>query len=444
MRNIAALSCSLACAACMPTTNTIPAPTPSATGPSATTSSTPSSPVPLPPSGKLTSVASGTVPTTTGTAALAANANNAFAFDIFRNIRMHPGNVAYSPASISLALAMTYGGAKGATAEQMAKVLHIPIDSSAVHASWHQVLADWQHTGGHYELAVANKLFGQQGFAFEEPFLKMTATNYNAPLDQRDFAANAEAERRYINGWVENQTKSRIKNLIPQSGVSRDTRLVLANAIYFKAPWAKPFLKAATKDDDFFAASGKVKAKMMHGSLRAGYAKVNNLQLLDLPYKGGDFGMLLVLPNAKDGLDKVTASLNAEKYASWLTALHAGNVRVTMPRFKIDPANSMSLKKVLIDLGMPLAFDRRAADFTGMANPPNFGDRLHLGNVFHKAFVAVDEKGTEAAAATAAVMVLRSISGNKPHVFRADHPFLFLIHHRKTKTITFVGRVAEP
>lgn len=441
---IAALPCLLACAACEPSHNPTPitpaassSPTQLAVDASATASAAPTA---------TSTPAPSSVPLVADKpAAGAVGANNAFAFDMLQQLRKQPGNLAYSPASISLALAMTYGGAKGDTAAQMAKVLRLPQDAAAVHGSWQTVLAGWQQAGDDYELSVANRLFGQKTSTFEKPFLALTASSYGAPLELRDFAANAEAERQYINGWVQQKTNDRIKDLIPKMGLPPDTRLVLTNAIYFKAQWRKPFLKAGTEDGDFFVKGGKVTAKMMNGSQHAGYAEVDGVQLLDLPYKGSSFSMMLVLPTAKAGLPAVEAALNAEKFSGWVEALDNSKVSVTMPRFKVDPPKSLSLKKMLSAMGMPLPFIRGKADFTGIANPTDPDDRLNIGDVFHKAFVEVDEKGTEAAAATAVVMVRKGAGlGVKPKVFKADHPFLFIIRDVNTQAILFVGRVANP
>ena len=443
MRNFAALSCLLICTACEPNINTVPAtpaapsgPTQKAAGHNGDNSA--AAGLPAPASSPVALI--GPKP-----AKIAVNASNAFAFDLFRRLRDKPGNLAYSPASISLALTMTYGGAQGTTAKQMAKVLHLPQDVTAIHGSWQTVLAGWRQTGGAYELAVANRLFGQKGFLFEKNFLAMTASNYGAPLELRDFVADAEAERKYINGWVQRKTKDRIKNLLPEDSLSKETRLVLTNAIYFKAQWQHSFPEKATADGDFFANGVKVSVPLMNRSTRAGYADVDGVQLLDLAYKGSAFSMVVVLPGAKGGLPAVETALTTEKFARWVAALKNTEVRVTLPRFKVDAPESLSLKKVLSEMGMPIPFKMELANFRGMVDVAKTSDRVFLSNLFHKAFVEVDEQGAEAAAATAAVMVrVTDAVVVEPKVFMADHPFLFIIRDVNTQAILFVGRVSNP
>ncbi|MBL8719336.1 MAG: serpin family protein [Myxococcales bacterium] len=369
-----------------------------------------------------------------------ATGSNAFAFDLYARIGKAPGNQVFSPASMSIALAMTWAGAKGETAAQMKKVMHFEAGGTAM---WGRISQALNAPGRPFELRSANRLFGEKTYKFEQPFLDGTKASFGAPLEPVDFKVGYEAARGKINGWVEEQTKQRIKDLLPKGALDELTRLVLVNAIYFLADWADPFEKNATYDADFEGPTKK-KVPTMHRSGSYAIAQVDQLKVLELPYGGSDISMLVVLPDSKTGLGAVEKSLTAAKLEAWTKALAPNRVDVALPRFEVSPA-SMPLADELQAMGMPLAFDRKKADFTLMGNPPNPDEHLCIQKVFHKAFVKVDEKGTEAAAATAVVMGAKGgAAPQKAIEFRADHPFLFFVVDKPSGLVLFMGRVVDP
>lgn len=384
-------------------------------------------------------------PTGAAAAAALAKGSNTFGFDLWSRVRKEPGNLSISPASISIALAMTWGGAKGGTAAEMKQALRLGVDAGAAMAGWGQLAAALQDKSRSLVLRIANRLFGEQSYKLEAPYLEQTRAAFGAPLEALDFAKAPEPARAHINKWVADQTEQRIKDLLPPRSIVADTRLVLVNAIYFLADWREPFEKHATREQPFTVAPGKTRpAKLMvrRGSYRM--AKVDGVSVLELPYAGDDTAMLVVLPDRVDGLGDVEQALDADKLATWTQALGQQEVLVWLPRFTIDPPAALELSKSLKALGMAQAFDAERADFTGIANPPKPADRLYIGAVFHKAFVKVDEKGTEAAAATA---VAPRLGGGMPRPvpeFKADHPFLFFIVDRASGLLLFMGRVTDP
>jgi serpin B len=419
-----------------PTTTPVPSP-PSAPqqpepGPSAPSSA------PSPASSSAPAVAPAAV------APLAA-ASNAFGFDLWSRMRATPGNLALSPASISTALAMTWGGAKGDTAAEMKQTLRLTVDADAAMAGWGKLSAALQDRSRSLRLRIANRLFGEQTYKFEPAYLDRTKAAFGAPLEALDFAHAPEPARAHINKWVEDQTEQRIKDLLPPRSVTSDTRLVLVNAIYFLADWQEQFERQATIERPFSIAPGKTRpAKLMRREGRYRLAQAGGVSVLELPYVGGDAAMLVVLPDKVDGLEAVEKSLDAAKLTAWTQALADREVFVWLPRFVVDPPAAMELAKPLQALGMARAFDAGRADFTGIANPPKPNDRLYIGAVFHKAFVKVDEKGTEAAAATAVMMPKGAGMPPQPIEFKADHPFLFFIVDKASGLVLFMGRVAEP
>lgn len=367
---------------------------------------------------------------------------NAFAWDLYARLRDEKGNLFFSPYSISSALAMTYAGARGPTADQMAATLRLPADWRAgperIHAAFGLLSADLNAQGKTYELTVANRLWGQKGYGFLAGFLGLLGEHYGAGLEELDFARDTEGSRKTINTWVEKETKDRIKDLIPRGGVQTLTRLVLTNAIYFKGTWQTPFTKDRTRDADFFAPSGKVTVPMMGQTKHFRYAQGDGCQTVELPYKGGELAMVVLLPKERGGLAALEKSLSADSLAQRLAALKHENVALALPRF------TMTWGALLADrlkaMGMPLAFDMAKADFTAM----NGGkEPLGISEVIHKAFVDVNEEGTEAAAATAVLMRVTGMP-REPVVFRADHPFLFLIRDLHSGAILFMGRVVDP
>lgn len=377
-----------------------------------------------------------------------AAAINAFAQDFWQRIRTRNGNLVVSPASISLALGMTWGGARGPTAEQMATVLHFDgHEGDAVHGAAANMLARYNDPAREeLELRVVNRLFGEQTYTFEQDFLSMVRSRYGAPLEPMDYRNAPEPSRLRINGWVAEQTRERIRDLIPPRVIDGDTRLTLVNAIYFLGKWQQPFETHATRNAPFWtSASASAQVPTMHQTGSFSFAETDGVKLLEMPYRGGDFAMVFVLPNARDGLAAVEQRLTAERLDGWLSTMQADRIEVALPKFEIDPADSLALKELLSAMGMPLAFDRQQADFTGIANPPSPADRLFISHVFHKAFIKVDEEGTEAAAATAVVMARAGSAFVPPQkTFVADHPFLFLIRDTRSGAILFLGRLVNP
>ncbi|HWY24951.1 MAG TPA: serpin family protein [Nevskia sp.] len=378
---------------------------------------------------------------------LFAKQSNAFGFELYQRLRTQPGNLVVSPASIMTALAMSWGGARGETAEQMRRALHLEGSPADAMRASGELARQLQDPNRPIKFRIANRLFGERTYPFEQPYLDATRLAYGAPLEALDFKGSAETARRRINAWVEQQTEQRIRDLIPAGGLNAETRLALVNAIYFLGDWASPFKKEATHDAAFFTAAATQKdVPTMHRQDSLRFAQRDGVKALELPYKGGNMSMLLLLPDRVDGIGALEQSLDPDQLEQLLRSLQPQMVRVSLPKFEIDPAASLSLGQLLQGMGMSLAFDPQRADFSGIAQPPDPQDRLYLSKVFHKAFVRVDEKGTEAAAATAVVME-RAMAAMRPLPvveFKADHPFLFFIRDNATGMILFSGRVMEP
>ena len=384
-----------------------------------------------------------------GDGALAAG-NTRFALALYGGLCGKKGNLFVSPYSISAALAMTRQGARGETARQMDEVLHFPADcaaafgklDAALEAPEVSVYRDGKSVREPaYAFSVANALWMQQGYPLLPAFLDSMKDAFGAGLERTDFG-QTEAARSQINEWVEKETRERIRDLVPEGAITPLTRLVLANAIYLKAGWADPFKKAATKDEPFrlAAGGGTVDVPLMRRTGRYRYAEADGLQVLELPYRGNALSMVVLLPAKVDGLPAVEDALDAEHLAAWLGALASTQVEVHLPRFEVT--QGLNLNEVLAGLGMKDAFSAQDADFSGMTE----AERLSIGAVIHKAFVAVDEVGTEAAAATAVAMLGMGAPVRQPDpvVFRADRPFLFLIRHAATGTVLFLGRLVDP
>jgi serpin B len=376
-----------------------------------------------------------------------ARGDNAFALDLYGKARAQKGNLAMSPLSIAAALTMTWAGARGETAAQMKKVLHIDGAPDRAIDVAGKLVAGYEAPGASVTLRVANRLFGAKGYAFDPAYLDHVKAAFGAPLEPLDFAGATDDARRRINAWIAQQTQDRIKDLVPSGGLTSQTRLVLTNAIYFLGDWAQPFKQEATGPAPFFAAPTASKdVPTMHQTASFRFASSDGVELLEMPYQGGGLAMTLALPAAADGLDAVEARLSPAVLDAWIGALAPTKVVVSLPKIVIDPADALSLGGLLVALGMPLAFDADRADFTGMTRPPAPADRLYLSKVFHKAFVKVDEKGTEAAAATAVVMTPKSVMRpvQPPVEFKADHPFLFFLRDTRSGVILFMGRVSDP
>ncbi len=367
--------------------------------------------------------------------------NDQFAFDLYARLRTRSGNLFLSPYSISDALAMTSLGARGETAIQMAKVLHFPADGAAVHPAFaaliRQINGSQKERG--YQLRVADALWGQKDYGFLPGFLRQSQEYYGAGLREVNFSGDPEGARRTINAWVAEQTQDRIKDLLGPDSVRSDTSLVLTNAIYFKANWAHPFSERTTQSENFSVTTEKkVQVRLMHQTADFAYFDGGNFQILDLPYQTNDLSMVILLPKAVDGLAELEKTLTAERLGEWLSKLRPHQVEVSLPKFKTTC--EFQLEKTLAEMGMDLPFSG-TADFSGITS----NERLFLSAVVHKAFVEVDEKGTEAAAATGVVMTRAAMPAPRPRaVFRADHPFIFLLRDRQTGSILFLGRLTNP
>ncbi len=366
-------------------------------------------------------------------------ANNQFATDLYGQIASEKGNLFFSPSSIHTALAMTYAGARDNTAAQMAKTLHYGKGEKFFGAYGRVMGQTKAGKDSKYQLNIANALWLQHDKPFLAPFLKLNTEHFKAGLFDVDFKGQFEAARGKINKWVEDKTQEKIKDLLPPGSLNALTRMVLTNAIYFKGDWASQFKTKNTKDMDFHVSAGKkIKTRMMYQAAKFGYTETADMQALKMPYKGDDLSMVVLLPKKQAGMAKLEKSLTAGNIDLWVKRLgRPRKVMVYFPRFKME--YKMKMKPILSKMGMPEAFSTMKADFSGMTGSRD----LHIDNVYHKAFVKVDEKGTEAAAATAVVMMGRS-ARPRPLVFKADRPFLFLIRHEKTGMILFLGRVTEP
>lgn len=373
----------------------------------------------------------------------AVKGSNAFAIDLYGQLRHQPGNLFFSPESISTAFAMAYAGARGETAAQMASVFHFTLPQERLQPAMGALLSGMNAQHKSYELRVADALWAQRDENFLPTYLKLVEENYGAGFHRVDFKTAPEAARGDINRWVEQQTSDKIRNLIGPGVLNPMTRLVLTNAIYFKGDWRDPFAKAETKDEDFYLSGSRaVKRPMMHRTGSYRYYDGGNFQELELSYAGGDLAMVVLLPKDRAGLPTLEQAFTAAAAAGWVDDLKpAPKVILTLPRFTMT--QQFELSGVLEKMGMARAFSN-AADFSGMTDKPE----LTISAAIHKAYIDVNEKGTEAAAATSVVMgamaMRRPMPEPPPIVFRADHPFLFLIRDTRSGSILFMGRVADP
>jgi serpin B len=370
--------------------------------------------------------------------------NSAFAFDLYRALSDSPENLFYSPYSISLALAMTYAGAAGGTEKQMANALHFTLAQDKLHPAFNSLDLDLKtrgqgakdKNGEGFKLNVANAIWGQKDYKFQTSYLDLLAVNYGAGLRVVDFIHSADPSRLTINQWVSDQTSGKIKDLIPQGAVDQLTRLVLTNAIYFNAAWQTPFQKEGTANGPFHPLAGNdVTAPFMKQTSSFNYNQGANFQAVELPYDGRELSMVVLLPAAGQ-FKPFENLLTSQQNENILGGLKPGQVILSMPKFKFE--SSFSLKKALESLGMPVAFTPDA-DFSGMTGKKE----LLITDVLHKSFVAVDEAGTEAAAATG-VIVGTTAMPIGPVEIKVDRPFIFFIRDIKSGTILFVGRVLTP
>ena len=376
--------------------------------------------------------------------ATAVDSNNAFAFDLYQTLRQTGTNLFYSPYSISEALAMTYAGARGETEKDMAEALNFTLSQDRLHPVFNSLDLQLKQRGQGakgkdeegFRLHVVNAIWGQKDYEFLVQFLDVLAQNYGAGLRILDFINETEQSRVTINKWVSDQTEERIKDLVPEGVIDQLTRLVLTNAIYFNAAWQYPFNKDTTSDGLFHLMSDiEVTVPMMQQTESFRYAEGDGYQAVELPYDGQELSMVILLPKAGQ-FNTFEELLDAESVEAIIGNLEMHEVALTMPKFEYE--SSFGLKEALSTLGMRVAF-AGDADFSGM----NGKRDLLIQDVLHKAFVSVDEAGTEAAAATAVIVGLTSIPA-QPIGVKIDRPFIFLIRDIPTGSTIFVGRVLNP
>ena len=378
--------------------------------------------------------------------------NNAFAFELYRVLNDGEGNLFYSPFSISQALAMTSAGARGETQRQMADTLHYRLPQSSLHPAFNvldRTLASRGQapggtpnndgeTGQYFRLNIANAVWGQEGFQFLPDFLDVLAENYGAGMMVSDFACAPDEARVRINDWVAEETEGKIKDLLPPGALDRSTRLVLTNAIYFNASWHWPFSRSNTRVRPFhLAGGGTVDVPMMTETYRDyGYARGDGYQVVDVPYSWGEMSMTILLPDQGTTLEALEGSLDSDLLDQIVDGIETDYVTLTIPLFEFE--SEFNLGDTLAGMGMPDAFDDRA-DFSGMTGSKDLG----ISRVVHKAYVSVDEMGTEAAAATG-VVTAASGPSKEPIAVTVDRPFIFLIRDIGTGTVLFLGRVSNP
>jgi serpin B len=363
---------------------------------------------------------------------------NALAFALWEVLEL-PNNAAISPASISLAMSMVLAGARGQTAEELARALGVE-NTDDVHRCWSAALARWQTLGLQegLDLDIANRLFGEESLAFADDYVDLTDTVYGARLTPMGLRSDPEGSRQAINRWVEQTTRERIKDLLPPPSIHELSTLVLVNAIYLLADWKEPFDKSRTADEPFRRADGTATTvPMMHRTDRLPHAAVDDLQLLELPYAGDELSMILLLPASHDGLPALERRLDAPTLHTWLERLSPTEVNLKLPRFTIEET-SLELRDAFKALGVEALF-AYDADLTGIVSE----EPTSISAIVHKTFIAVHEEGTEAAAATAAV-AFGGGAPPQPIDVHADRPFLFLIQDRATGAILFLGRVGDP
>lgn len=373
--------------------------------------------------------------------------NNAFAYGLYQAYREQEGNIFYSPYSISVALAMTYAGARGETERQMAETLHFLLSQADLHPAFNALdleLASRAEEAGDqedegFQLSIANSIWGQVGYEFLPAFLDILAENYGAGLRLADFTKDPDKSRIIINDWISDQTKERIEDLIPEGEITPLTRLVLANAIYFNASWLHQFEASRTTDRVFHLLNGEqVSVPMMSMSdpVDLLYARGEGYQVVELPYVGDKVAMTIIMPDA-GSFEEFEAGLDASRMEAILTGMEREKVTLRLPKFSFE--SSFSMAGTLAAMGMADAFSIADADLSGMDGTRN----LYIQSVFHKAFVAVDEAGTEAAAATAVIVSLKAVRPSGVDL-TIDQPFAFVIRDTETGATLFVGRVLNP
>ncbi len=368
--------------------------------------------------------------------------NNTFSINLYKILSKENANdnIFISPFSIDVALAITYVGAAGDTAIQMEKVLELPFSSERLHRAFSGLIGKINEKGKGYVLNIANALWADKGYKFKEKFIETIKNYYYGGFRTLSFRTDPEGSREKINRWVENKTHDKIKNLLPPRSITSLTRLVITNAIYFKGDWMHSFKKEATRPIPFYPSpEGKINVPMMYQKESFFYGeKRGKYQTLILPYGKGTLSMVILLPSKRDGIFELERELTWEELVDAVSHTNETKVKVYIPKFRVE--RTYNLVNTLSTMGMPSAFTDEA-DFSNM-EPKR---ELYISDVVHKAYIEVNEKGTEAAGATGVVITLKSmIPEERIPIFRADHPFLYFIIHNPTGQILFMGRIIDP
>jgi serpin B len=366
-------------------------------------------------------------------------ANRAFGVDLYRILAAKPGNVFISPISLAGAFGPVAAGAQGETRAAIGGVLRFPAEDSALHPQLGGLLRSLESDSDGARVSIANALWLMKGYPIKPAFVAVGRDSYGAEVDSLDFNNGAASAAR-INAWVERETNNRIRNLIAPDTLDEMTRVVVTNAVHFLGEWTQPFGSARTRPEPFYLAGGGTReVPMMSSNRHVPFADVDSVQLLELPYKGRRLAMVVILPKARGGLAAVESNLTDDQLGGWLQRLDSDGERsllVQIPKLQID--SSYQLNEPLKAMGMAIAFHRTRANFRGIAE----NEQLFISQVLHKTFLRVDEKGTEAGAATA--VEIQAESSAEPPTFRADHPFLLLIRDKPTGAVLFLGRIAAP
>ena len=367
--------------------------------------------------------------------------NNNFTFELYQELKTSKENIFFSPYSIYTAFAMTYAGAKHKTEKEIAKTLGYSLKEALPPSlAKLQLQLDSINTK-EIVLSTVNSLWAQKDYTFLDSFMDLNKKYYGSSIYFVDYKNNPEKARQGINTWVEKKTKNKIKELLEPSKVDNLTKLILCNAIYFKGNWNSKFDSKNTHEKDFYISKRKTKkCKMMQQKQKFRYEDFGNFSAIELPYKGNHLSMIVFLPKEIDGLSQLEKSLNGDNVEQWIESLYGTNktkISLSFPRFKTTYATS--LKKSLINMGMPTPFSG-SADFSGMTGTKY----LYIDDAIHKAFIEINEKGSEAAAATAVIISTKRLYIKKDLEIKADHPFIFFIKENHTGTILFMGRVLDP
>jgi serpin B len=371
--------------------------------------------------------------------------NNDFAITLYKQFLQKPGNLFFSPFSVRTALCLIYAGVRGKTAMQMSRALRFTIDET-MHVAMAETIHRLSSIGYRNYVTVANSLWSQKGAAVQSGFLNLVTKHYGGGMNVVDFRRDAETVRLTINRWVEDKTKHKIRELIPAGGLNSDTRLVVANAIYFKGIWSTQFRKATTCYEHFYLEGRRaVITPLMQQQKKIRYLEAGDFQMVELYYRGGNLSMLVLLPDRRYGLRNLEKALSTHMLHNCVAKMHVSEVKLFLPKFRLTWESEMGVH--LRELGMQLAFIKFKADFSGINGlKPQHKDSLFISDIFHKAFIEVNEKRTVAAAASGVTMIELGAPNKQSRIpiFRADHPFLFAIRDCKSGAILFFGRMADP